>query len=183
MTIKSCNKIHEGNGRCFSLTFHLQCKNLRQQTERHFVTLLVFNFVFNNNIEVSLGQLRMQKPPKRDTRARLDKRALNFCSGTITYCTRTQPLISGGCSVHYWVLCAINKRSFLRLHLCWHTFASLWGACLRFASLWRANSLALVIRVPSALIFQTFAEVSYSVFVRRSSFKSLLNLRKAYTMQ
>ena len=31
-----------------------------------------------------------------------------------------------------------------------------------------------------ALIFQTFAEVYYSVFVKRSSFKSLLNLRKAY---
>ena len=30
------------------------------------------------------------------------------------------------------------------------------------------------------LIFQTFAEVCYSVFVKRSSFKSLLNLRKAY---
>ena len=40
----------------------------------------------------------------------------------------------------------------------------------------------LVIRVPSALIFQTFAEVCYSVFVRRSSFKSLLNLQKAYTL-
>ena len=111
--MKSCNKIHEENGRCFSLTSHMQCKNLRQKTERHFVTLLVFNFVFNNKIEVSLGQLRMPKP----LRARLHKRALNFCSGTITYCTRTQPLNSGGCSVHYWVLCAINKRGFLRLHL------------------------------------------------------------------
>ena len=141
ITIKSCNKIHEGNGRCFSLTSHLQCKNLRQKTERHFVTLLVFNFVFNNKIEVSLGQLRIPKPLKRDTRARLHKRVLNFCSGTITYCRRTQPLISGGCSVHYWVLCAVNKRGFLRLHLCRHTFASLWGTCLRFASLWRANSL------------------------------------------
>ena len=50
-----------------------------------------------------------------------------------------QPLISVGCSVHYWVSCAINKGGFLRLHLCRHTFASLWGACLRFASLWRPN--------------------------------------------
>ena len=69
-----------------------------------------------------------------------------YIRGLLTFvlerlCTRTQPLISGGCSVHYWVLCTINKRSFLRLHLCWHTFASLWGACLRFASLWRTNSL------------------------------------------
>ena len=41
----------------------------------------------------------------------------------------------------------------------------------------------VVIRVSSAFIFQTFAEVCYSVFVRRSSFKSLLNLRKAYIFQ
>ena len=54
--------------------------------------------------------------------------------------TRTQPLISVGYSVHYWVSCVINKGGFLRLHLCRHTFASLWGACLRFGSLWRANS-------------------------------------------
>ena len=38
----------------------------------------------------------------------------------------------------------------------------------------------VVIRVSSAFIFQTFAEVCYSVFVNRSSFKSVLNLRKAY---
>ena len=42
--------------------------------------------------------------------------------------------------MHYWVSCVINKEGFLRFHLCRHTFASLWGACLRFASLWRANS-------------------------------------------
>ena len=41
----------------------------------------------------------------------------------------------------------------------------------------------VVIRVSSAFIFQTFAEVCYSVFVKRSSFKSLLNLRKAYIFQ
>ena len=35
----------------------------------------------------------------------------------------------------------------------------------------------VVIRV---FIFQTFAEVCYSVFVKRSSFKRVLNLRKAY---
>ena len=38
----------------------------------------------------------------------------------------------------------------------------------------------VVIRVFSAFIFQTFAEVCYSVFVKRSSFKSVLSLRKAY---
>ena len=38
----------------------------------------------------------------------------------------------------------------------------------------------VVIRVSSAFIFQKFAEVCYSVFVNRSSFKSVLNLRKAY---
>ena len=41
----------------------------------------------------------------------------------------------------------------------------------------------VVIHVSSAFIFQTFAEVCYSVFVKRSSFKSLLNLRKAYIFQ
>ena len=49
--------------------------------------------------------------------------------------------------------CAINNRAFLRLHLCRHTFASLWGACLRFALLWHT------IRVSSAFIFHMFAEV------------------------
>ena len=41
----------------------------------------------------------------------------------------------------------------------------------------------MVIRVSSAFIFQTFAEVCYSVFVKRSPFKILLNLRKAYIFQ
>ena len=41
----------------------------------------------------------------------------------------------------------------------------------------------VVIRASSAFIIQAFAEVFYSVFVKRSSFKSLLNLRKAYTFQ
>ena len=38
----------------------------------------------------------------------------------------------------------------------------------------------VVIRVFSTFIFQRFDEAYYSVFVKRSSFKSLLNLRKAY---
>ena len=36
----------------------------------------------------------------------------------------------------------------------------------------------VVIRVSSVFIFQRFAEVCYYVFVNRSSFKSVLNLRK-----
>ena len=45
----------------------------------------------------------------------------------------------------------------------------------------RFEALAyVVIRVSSAFIFQTFAELCYSVFVKRSPFKSVLNLRKAY---
>ena len=74
-----------------------------------------------------------------------------------------------------WVSCAIKKRGFLRLHLCRHTFASLWGACLRFASLWRANSRGdscvlgvhlsnvcwgLLFCLRKAFIFWTFAESS-----------------------
>ena len=41
----------------------------------------------------------------------------------------------------------------------------------------------VVIRMFSAFIFQTFADVCYSVFVKRSCFKSLQNLRKAYIFQ
>ena len=92
-----------------------------------------------------------------------------------------QPLISVGCFVHYWVSCAINKQGFLRLYSYQHTFASLWGACLHFASHWCINSCGdscvLGIHLP------TFAEVYYSVFIKRSSFKSLLNLCKAYIFQ
>ena len=38
----------------------------------------------------------------------------------------------------------------------------------------------VVILVSPAFIFQTFAEVSYSVFVNRLSFKSVMNFRKTY---
>ena len=41
----------------------------------------------------------------------------------------------------------------------------------------------VVIRASSAFIIQAFAEVFYSVFLKRSSFKSLLSLRKAYIFQ
>ena len=101
------------------------------------------------------------------------------------YCvpfTRTQPLISVGCSVHYWVSCAINNRGFLRLHLCRNTFASLWGACLHFALLWRTNSHG-----DSCVLGVHLSNVCWaglhSLFVKRLSFKSLLNLRKAYIFQ
>ena len=65
-----------------------------------------------------------------------------------------------------------NLNLFFRFGLC-ENLQSDGGttSCLRFASLW------VVIRVSSAFIFQTFAEVCYSVFVNRSSFKSVLNLR------
>ena len=69
---------------------------------------------------------------------------LNLASCYI-YCvrgTRTQPLICVGCSVHCWVSFAINKGSFFEIAFSRrrHTFALLWGAWLRFASLWRTNA-------------------------------------------
>ena len=41
----------------------------------------------------------------------------------------------------------------------------------------------VVIRASSTFIIQAFAEAFYSVFVKRSSFKNLQNLRKAYIFQ
>ena len=38
-----------------------------------------------------------------------------------------------------WVSCVINSQDFLRLHWCWHTFASLWSASIHFDSLWHCN--------------------------------------------
>ena len=89
-----------------------------------------------------------------------------------------QPLICVGCSVHYWVSCAINKGSFFDT-----AFVVVVDTHLpRIEEL--ANVLPhcdelthVVIRAPS---LKAFAEVFYSVIVKRSSFKSLLNLRKAY---
>ena len=84
--------------------------------------------------------------------------------------TRTQPVICVGCSVHYWFSCAINKG----LRLCRHTFASLWGDCLRFASLWRANS-----RGDSRVLGVHFSNVFWGllfVFVTRAYFKSFLKV-------
>ena len=98
-----------------------------------------------------------------------------------SYCVRAQPLICVGYSVQYWVSCAINKGGFFEIafvvvvdtHL--PRFEAFASVLPHFDALTH-----LVIRVSSAFIFQTFAEVCYSVFVNRSSFKSVLNLRKAY---
>ena len=95
--------------------------------------------------------------------------------------TRTQPLICGGWSVHYWVSCEINKGGFFEIafvvvvntHL--PRFEALAYVLPHFDAL-----IHVVIPVSSASMFQTFAAVCYSVFVNRSFFKSVLNLRKAY---
>ena len=76
--------------------------------------------------------------------------------------------------MYYWVSCTTNKRGFLGLHL--PRFEAFAYVLLHFDALTH-----MVIRVSSAFIFQTFAEVCYSVFVNRSSFKSVLNLRKETT--
>ena len=86
--------------------------------------------------------------------------------------------------MHYWVPCAINKRGFFGIafvvvvdtHL--PRFEALAYVLPHFDELTH-----VVIRASSAFIIQAFAEVFYSVFVKRSSFKSLLNLRKAYIFQ
>ena len=85
--------------------------------------------------------------------------------------------------MHYWVSCAIDKGNFFEI-----AFVVVVDTHLpRFEVLAYVfphfNELTHVIRASSAFIIQAFAEVFYSVFVKRSSFKSLLNLRKAYTFQ
>ena len=86
------------------------------------------------------------------------------------------------CSVHYWVFCTINKGGFFEIafvvvivdtHL--PRFEALAYILPHFDALTH-----VVTRVSSVFIFQTFAEVCYSVFENRSSLKSVLNLRKAY---
>ena len=81
--------------------------------------------------------------------------------------TRTQPLICVGCSVPYWVSCAINKGGYFVVvdtHL--PHFEVLAYVLSHFDALTH-----LVFSVTLAFIFQRFAEVWYSVFVKRSSFK------------
>ena len=80
-------------------------------------------------------------------------------------------LISFGCPVQ------LISEVFSRLHLCRHLprFEALAYVLPLFNALTH-----VVVRVSSVFIFQTFAEVCYSVFVKRSLFKRVLNLRKAY---
>ena len=81
--------------------------------------------------------------------------------------------------MHYSVSCAINKGGFFEIAFVVDThfprFEALAYVLPHFDALTH-----VVIRVSSAFIFQTFAEVCYSVFVNRSSFKSVLNFLKAY---
>ena len=94
--------------------------------------------------------------------------------------TRTQPLICVGCSVPYWVSCAINEGGLFEIaffvvidtHL--PRLEALAYVLPHFDALTH-----VVIRVSSAFIFQTFAEVYYYVFVNRSSFQSVLNLLRS----
>ena len=92
------------------------------------------------------------------------------------YCvrgTRTQPQICVWFSVQYWVPCAIYKGGFFEIafvvvivvdtHL--PRFEAIAYVLPHFDALTH-----VVIRVSSAFIFQTFAEVCYSVFVNGSSF-------------
>ena len=80
-----------------------------------------------------------------------------------------------------WVSCVINKGGFFEI-----TFVVLVDRHLpRFEVLAYVlphfDALThMVILVSSAFIFQTFAEVCYSVLVNRSSFKSVVILRKEY---
>ena len=72
--------------------------------------------------------------------------------------------------------------AFLRLHICINTHLPSFGVLAYILPHFDAVT-HMLIRVSSAFIFQTFAEVCYSVFVKRSSFKGLRNLRKAYIFQ
>ena len=82
--------------------------------------------------------------------------------------TRTQPLSCVGCSVHYWVSFAINKGGFFEFAFVvvvdkrLPRFKALACVFPHFDALTH-----MVIRVSSAFIFQTFAEVCHSVFVNR----------------
>ena len=66
------------------------------------------------------------------------------------------------------------REFFPRLHLCRHTFASLWGDCLRFASLWRAN-----LPGDSSVLGVHFSNVFWGlliVFVTRTYLNSFLKV-------
>ena len=61
----------------------------------------------------------------------------NFC----VWGTRTQPLSCVGCSVHYWVSCAINKEGFFEIaFVVVGTHLPRFEAIAYFAPVWCANS-------------------------------------------
>ena len=102
--------------------------------------------VFKPTLKTFISIAKLLKLAIRNFYTRLPCIAGFFLSSFLFNCvrgTRTEPLICVGCFVHNWVSCAINKEGFLTLPFRRrrpHTFASLWGACLSFASLWSANS-------------------------------------------
>ena len=81
--------------------------------------------------------------------------------------------------MHYWVSRAINKRGFFEIAFVVDTHLPRFEVFAYVFSHFDALT-HLVIRGSSAFIFQTFAEVCCSVFVNRSSYKRVLNFRKAY---
>ena len=97
--------------------------------------------------------------------ARIIKKNKKNKENTSANLPRMQPLISVRCSVHYWVSCAINKGGFFWDCICVDThlprFEALAYVLPHFDALTH-----VVIRVSWAFIFQTFAEVCYSVFVQ-----------------
>ena len=84
--------------------------------------------------------------------------------------------------MYYWVPCAINNGGFFEIAFVVDTHLPRFEALTYVLP--HFDELAhVVIRASSAFIIQAFAEVFYSVFVKCSSFKSLLNLRKAWIFQ
>ena len=78
--------------------------------------------------------------------------------------TRTQPTICVGCSVHYWVSCTINRGGIFEIAFV--VVVDTWGALLRFASIWRANS-----RGDSCVLGDHLSNVSWGLlFYLRKSF-------------
>ena len=107
------------------------------------------------------------------TKACADRKLYNCVRGT-----RTQPILCVGCSVHYWGPVQLIREVFSRLHSLsssstHNCLALIWGACLRFASHWRANSLgdSCVLGVHLSNVFWGLLfclRKFYSVFVKRT---------------
>ena len=76
-----------------------------------------------------------------------------------------------------WVFCALLVSEVFLDCICVDTHLPRFEALAYVLSLFDALT-HMVIRVSSSFIFQTFADVCYSVFVKRSSFKRWLNLVK-----